>query len=124
VQHGQPVRYRLFYYEPEGVDLDAALDWLNERAAPGDTLAAGDPQWVYLRTGRRCVLPPFALDGKKAQQLIDSVPVKYLLASVKPGPYQRFTAPLLTANPNAWRRVWSGARGTLEVYERVGGQQR
>ena len=26
-QHGQAVRYRLFYYEPEGADLDAALDW-------------------------------------------------------------------------------------------------
>ena len=54
-QHGQAVRYRLFYYEPEGADLDAALDWLDRRAAPNDTLAGGDPQWVYLRTGRRCV---------------------------------------------------------------------
>ena len=49
----------LFYYEPDGADLDAALDWLDRRAAPDDTLAGSDPQWVYLRTGRRCVLPPF-----------------------------------------------------------------
>jgi len=118
-QHGRAVNYRLFYYGPEGVDLDAALDWLDLRAAPDDTLAAGDPQWVYLRTGRRCVVPPFELDGRKAQQLIDTVPVKYLLASVKPGAYQRFTAPLLAANPDAWRRVWRGPNGTLEVYERV-----
>jgi len=119
-QHGQAVRYRLFYYGPEGADLDAALDWLEGRAAPDDTLAGGDPQWVYLRTGRRCVVPPFVLDGKKGQQLIDSVPVKYLLASVKPGAYERFTAPLLAANPDSWRRVWRGANGTLDVYERVG----
>jgi hypothetical protein len=118
-QHGRAVNYRLFYYGPEGVDLDAALDWLDLRAAPDDTLAAGDPQWVYLRTGRRCVLPPFELDGRKAQQLIDTVPVKYLLASVQPGAYQRFTAPLLAANPDAWRRVWRGPNGTLDVYERV-----
>jgi len=119
-QHGQPVRYRLFYYGPEGADLDAALDWLDRRAAPDDTFAGGDPQWVYLRTGRRCVVPPFVLDGRKGQQLIDSVPVKYLLASVKPGAYERFTAPLLAANPEAWRRAWRGPNGTLDVYERVG----
>ena len=119
-QHGQAVRYRLFYYGPEGADLDAALDWLDRRAAPDDTFAGGDPQWVYLRTGRRCVVPPFVLDGRKGQQLIDSVPVKYLLASVKPGAYERFTAPLLAANPDAWRRVWRSPNGTLDVYERVG----
>ncbi len=119
-QHGQAVRYRLFYYRPEGADLDAALDWLDRRAAPDDTLAGDDPQWVYLRTGRRCVLPPFVLDGREGQQLIDSVPVKYLLGSVKPGAYERFTAPLLAANPDSWRRVWRGANGTLDVYERVG----
>ncbi|HEX2542644.1 MAG TPA: hypothetical protein VHM00_16365 [Caldimonas sp.] len=119
-QNGRPVSYRLFYYGPEGVDFDAALDWVNQHAAPGDALASGDPQWAYLRTGRRCVVPPFVIDGKKGQQLIDTVPVKYLLASVKPGAYQRFTAPLLAENPDAWRRVWSGPNGTLEIHERVG----
>ena len=39
---------------------------------------------------------------------------------VKPSPYERFTAPLLAANPDAWRRVWRGANGTLDLYERVG----
>ena len=92
---------------------------LAPRAAPDDTLA-GRPQWVYLRTGRRCVVPPFVLDGRKGQQLIDSVPAKYRLASVNPSPYERSTAPLLAANPDAWRRVWRGANGTLDVYERVG----
>ena len=42
VQHGRPISYRLFYYGPEGVDLDAALDWLDGHAAPGDVLAASD----------------------------------------------------------------------------------
>lgn len=118
-RHGQPVRYRLFYYAPEGRDYDAALDWLDRRASPDDMLAAADPQWAYLRTGRRSVAPPFVIDGKKGQQLIDSVPVKYLLAPVKSGDYRRFTAALLAANPDAWRRVWIGTHGTLDVYQRV-----
>jgi hypothetical protein len=49
-QHGQAVRYRLFYYRPEGADLDAALDWLDRRAAPDDTFANGDPT----RSGSIC----------------------------------------------------------------------
>ncbi len=120
VQNGRPVSYRLFYYGPGAADLDAALDWLDVRAAPGDVLAAGDPQWAYLRIGRRTVLPPFTLDGREGQRLIDSVPVKYLVTSTDPDAYKRFTAPLLAANPQAWRQVWSGPNGVVVIHERVG----
>ena len=119
VQHGRPISYRLFYYGPESVDFDAALDWLDGHAAPGDVLAAGDPQWAHLRTGRRTVLPPFELDGRKGQRLIDSVPVKYLIESTYPA-YLRFTTPLLAANPQAWRQVWRGPNGMVVIHERVG----
>ena len=122
VQHGRPISYRLFYYGPEGVDFDAALDWLDGHAAPRDVLAAGDPQWAYLRTGRRTVLPPFELDGRKGQRLIDSVPVKYLIESTYLA-YWRFTTPLLAANPQAWRQVWRGPNGTVVIHERVGAPQ-
>ena len=116
---GHPVRYRLFYYAAEGIDFDAALDWLQRRATPDDTLASREPHWVYLRTGRRSVVIPFVIDGREGQRLIDSVPVKYLLVSVKNRKFEQFTAALLAENPGAWRRVWSGANGTLDVYERV-----
>ena len=117
--HGERVTYRLFYYAPAGPAFDEALDWVHSRAAPGDVIATGDPQWVYLRTGRKAVLVPFELDGRKAQQLIDTVPVKYLFAHSGDA-YQRFIAPLIAENPGAWNRVWSSANGTLVVYERVG----
>ena len=116
--HAERVKYRLFYYAPDGRAFDEALDWVHSRAAPDDVIAAGDPQWVYLRTGRRAVLVPFETDGKKAQRLIDTVPVKYLFAH-SADPYQRFNAPLIAENPDAWNRVWSSANGTLNVYERV-----
>ena len=120
IQHGRPISYRLFYYGPESVDFDAALDWLDGRAAPDDVLAAGDPQWAYLRIGRRTVLPPFELDGRKGQRLIDSVPVKYLVESTDLRSYRRFTTQLLAANPQAWRQVWSGPNGVVVIHERVG----
>ena len=121
VQNGRPVSHRLFFYGAGAVDFDAALDWLNGRAAEGDVIAAADPQWAYLRTGRRTVLPPFVLDGREGQRLLDSVPVKFLIASSDPDGYKRFIAPILAANPQAWRQVWSGPNGVVVIHERVGG---
>jgi len=68
------------------------------------------------------VLPPFEVDGRKGQRLIDSVPVKYLIESTYLA-YWRFTTPLLAANPQAWRPVWRGPNGTVVIHERVGAPQ-
>ena len=59
-----------------------------------------------------------------AQQLIDTVPVKYLIVETKPeriglGAYHRFTSALLRENPSAWDRVWSSPEGSIEVYQRA-----
>ncbi len=123
-QRGQLVKYKLFNYAPLGTAFDQALDWLQRRAEPSDVIAATDPQWVYLRTGRKAVLPPFELNGQTAQQLIDTVPVKYLIVETKPeriglGAYHRFTSALLRENPSAWDRVWSSPEGSIEVYQRA-----
>ena len=123
-QRGQLVEYKLFYYAPLGTAFDQALDWLQRRAALTDVIAATDPQWVYLRTGRKAVLPPFEPNGKTAQQLIDTVPVKYLIVATKPEPealglYYRFTSALVRENPSAWDRVWSSPEGSIEIYQRT-----
>jgi hypothetical protein len=120
VQQGRPVSYRLVFYGPGAADVDAALDWLDGHAAASDVIATDHPQWAYLRTGRRAVLPPFVLDGREGQRLIDSVPVSYLITSTDADGYQRYTGPLLAANPQAWRRVWSGPNGVVVIHERVG----
>jgi hypothetical protein len=124
-QRGQLVKYKLFYYAPLGAAFDQALDWLQTRAEPTDVIAATDPQWVYLRTGRKAVLPPFESNGKTAQRLIDTVPVKYLIVESRPerlglGAYHRFTSALLRENPSAWDRVWSSDEGSIEIYQRTG----
>jgi len=123
---GQLVKYKLFYYAPVGTAFDQALDWLQPRAELADVIAATDPQWVYLRTGRKAVLPPFESDGKRAQQLIDTVPVKYLIVETKPerlglGAYHRFTSALLRENPGQWTRIWSSDDRTVEIFRRERG---
>jgi hypothetical protein len=123
-QGGRAVRYRLFYYAPVGTAFDEALDWLNRRAERTDVIAATDPQWVYLRTGLKAVLPPFEVSGKKAQQLVDSVPVRYLIAESQPqwlglGAYHRFTSALVRENPTDWDRIWTSSNGTMSIFERT-----
>ena len=116
---------RLFYYAPVGTEFDEALDWLRPRGKNSDVIAATDPHWAYLRTRMKAVLPPFELDGKKAQQLIDTVPVKYLIVETNQqtlglGAYYRFTSALLRDNSSAWNLIWRSSNYNVEVYERSG----
>jgi hypothetical protein len=123
-QNGLATNYRLFYYAPLGAAFDEALDWLRTLPArPNAVVAATDPQWVYLRTGMKAVLPPFEINGAKAQQLVDTVPVEYLIVEKRSarlglGAYQRFTSALLRENPAGWGQVWSSADGSVEIYQR------
>jgi hypothetical protein len=123
-QGGRLVQYKLFHYAPVGTAFDEGLEWLKRNSQSTDTIAATDPQWVYLRTGRKAVLPPFELNGEKAQRLIDTVPVKYLIAETKPqrlglGAYYRFTSALLRDNPFHWDLVWSSSDRSMEIYRRT-----
>ena len=123
VQNGKQLEYRLFYYEPVGKAFDEALDWVQLRADRESVVAATDPQWAYLRTGLRAVMPPVEADARKAQQLIDSVPVKYLIAETENAPprskpYYRYTAALTAGNPDRWKAVWTSSNGCIRVFER------
>ena len=114
---------RLYYYAPLGTDFDEALVWLRgDGHAPG-VVAATDPQRAFLLTGRKAVLPPFESDGARAQVLIDSVPVRYLIAETKPaelglGKYHPYTAAMVRANPRCWTLLWTSAHQHVVIYER------
>jgi len=123
--NGARLEYRLFFYQGFYPAADAAFDRLRARARAGDVVAATDPQWVYLRSGLKSVLPPFDLDPARAQRLLDSVPVKFLM--VDEGSFKKYTAPVVAAHPDRWQRIFtdstnetSGLPGTFEIYQRVG----
>lgn len=115
---------RLFYYAPLGTEFDESLDWLRRRADRSDVVASTDPQWTYLQTGMKAVLPPFEQNGRRAQQLVDTVPVKYLIVETRPqtlglGAYRRYTAALLRENPGCWTLIWQSGGGNIEVHQRT-----
>ena len=122
-QQGRPIRYHLFYYSKQHRALDEGLDWLKRRAKPGDIIAAAMPQWAYLRTRLKTVMPPFEADLKKGQELLDSVPVRYVIVDRTgidvAAIMRQSTEPILRAAPQLWREVYSGPDGLLRIYERT-----
>jgi len=118
---GHPVRYRLFYYRDAYRALDAALDWVRDRASPGDIVGASMPHWTYLRTGLRAVMPPFEQDWRVAARLLDSVPITYLVVDARTQSFTRqYGLPVMQRAPESWKLVQSFPDGGADVFQRVG----
>ncbi len=126
IASGERVEYRLFFYNHLYRATDAGLDWLKSNAKNGGIIAATTPQWAYLRTGLKSVLPPLELDAEKAQRLLDTVPVKYLI--VDEGDFNKYTTRVVAAHPELWHRIYvytdslesqEQNSGKFEIYERV-----
>jgi hypothetical protein len=119
---GREARLHVFGYFPVERALNAGLSWLMKRAQPDEIVATYAPQWVYVRTGLKAVMPPFELDPKRAQQLLDSVPVTYLIYEDS---FTKKYVPLVTRRyPNIWKEIYSDQDGAFKIYQRMGEQLR
>ena len=126
---GRKIDYRLFFYKDPYRALDAALDWLKPRSKSDDVVAVSMPHWTYLRTGLKSVMPPFEEDPAKAQRLLDSVPVKYLILDQGLAvDSRRYTLPVVQNFPDLWKPVYSDSllsesgklmKNGFSIYERV-----
>jgi hypothetical protein len=114
-----PVAYNLFFYRPAERGFDEAIDYLRAHAHPPQIVAAGTPHWIYLRTGLQSVMPPFERDPVKAQHLLESVPVEFLVVGDDVIKSERFTGPAVRMFPDKWTPVYSTAVGGWTVYRRV-----
>lgn len=123
---GKRIEYQLFFYHGLYKATDAGLDWLKGQAKSGGVVAATNPQWAYLRTGMKSVLPPLETDAETAQRLLDSVPVKFLI--VDEGDFKKYTTRVVAAYPDRWRRVYADSipkkdnnqeADKFEIYERI-----
>lgn len=116
---GHVVAQHLFFYDRSHQALVAGLDWLGSQARPDDVVAATMPQWVYLLTGLKSVMPPFETDPVRAQALLDSVPVRFVVVDGTEVTITRdYALPLLETSPGRWMLVYSNPSGRLEIYQR------
>ncbi|MEO5898223.1 MAG: hypothetical protein ABIS06_21260 [Vicinamibacterales bacterium] len=113
---GRTQPYRLFSYGETYRDFDDAITWIAANVPPGAIVASSQPHWVFLRTGRRAVMPPFERNGERQQALLDSVPVDYLIVDGSGFSATREYALPAIQNSPVWERVYD--RGTAAIYRR------
>jgi len=121
---GGKARHPVFGYFPAERALDAGLDWLMKRAGEGEVVAVSAPPWVYLRTGLEAVMPPFEINPEKAQKLLDSVPVTYLLLeeenfNINGRTTAQYVRPVIERHPELWEQIYSAPDGKFRIYRRA-----
>lgn len=115
---GNRVSFAAFYYPDTFDSINAAQQWLMKNAARSDVIAASMPHWMYLRTGLKSVMPPFESDPVRAQALLRSVPVRYiLLDDMDQASVTRFVAPAIEASTE-WRQAFT-KDGHCRLFERI-----
>jgi hypothetical protein len=78
------------------------------------------PHWAYLRKGLKAVRPPLEANRERAQALLDSVPVAYIvLDKGEEGFTDAHMLALVQGNPQAWKFVYTDEEGLVRIYERV-----
>jgi hypothetical protein len=120
-ERGMQQSYHLFFYTQAWRLHDAALDWLKSNAKPDEIVATSTPHRIYLKSGIKAVMPPFEPDVNKAQRLIDSVPVSYLIVDNLEfvDITRRYTAPVVRAYPQQWELIYSTGTNGSQIYQRV-----
>lgn len=118
---GQEHVYRLIGWGVAWQALEPAFEWIRRNAEPDAVVATTVPHMAYLRSGHKAVLPPFVNDPNRARQLLDEVPVSYLVIDRfgTPGIGERYAVPVVAHNPADWRLVFTAPDGMTRVYERV-----
>ncbi len=119
--NGAEKNYRLFFYAPAGPASEMGLKWLITHADRNAIVAVSMPQWVYLRTGMKTVMPPLELNSQRAQQLMDTVPVTYVVLDklLMEANFNRRFAAIVQNSHGKWHLVYASPHGQFDIYQRA-----
>jgi hypothetical protein len=80
------------------------------------------PQWTYLQSGLKAVMPPLTRNPVRAQEMIDTVPVSYVLVEdlLMNDNFNTFFPKLVKNDPDKWKLIYSRPGSQVEVYARIG----
>ena len=120
--NGKEYRHQVLAYGKDWEALDRAFEWIRRNTREDAIVASAVPQLAYLRSGHKAVLPPFEPEATKANQLLDEVPVSYLVLDnfgPSPGITERYAAPVVKQSPANWKLVFTAPDKKTCVYERA-----
>jgi len=112
--HGE-VGPHFFHYTEFSRAWDMEIAWIQNHSSPNAIVLTNAPQLCYLRIGRRAVLPPVERNQDRVRELLESVPVSYVI--LDPIDWM----PAVEKDNQRWRSVESvdGVR----LYERISGAE-
>jgi hypothetical protein len=119
---GRVHEYQLFFYDRTWRLHDDALDWLAKRRPERGIVATSTPHLVYLRTGLPAVMPPYEIDPKRAGDLLEEVPVTYLIVDQLSflDVARRYAAPVAESRGAGWPLVYAENDSGPRIYRRPG----
>jgi len=108
--HGE-VGPHFFHYTEFSRAWDMEIAWIQSHSNPNAIVLTNAPQLCYLRIGRRAVLPPVERNQDRVRELLESVPVSYVILDLIDW------MPAVEKDNQRWRSVESvdGVR----LYERI-----
>jgi len=106
---------RYFYYSEFSRGWDVVVAWIQGHSDPNAIVATHLPHLCYLRTGRRAVLPPEERNQDRMRELLNSVPVSYIILDAFD------SMPAVEKDNQHWRDVQSVDR--VRLYERISGAE-
>jgi hypothetical protein len=138
IPQGTSPGYPLFFHDSSWQTWEEAAAWIGAHAPPDAIVATTAPHFLYLRTGRRAVLPPMDQDPLRARRLLEAVPVSYVIVDELEflDVSRRYALPAVKGDPLGWHLVhtillphsppWikpaDSVNGT-QIYQRITGSQ-
>ena len=115
----QPHGPRFLYHEKQWRTWEQAVAWIASNAPRDAIVATTSPHFCYLLTGRLSVLPPMEDDPVRARELLESVPVSYVIVDEMDflDISRHYALPAVLSAPGTWRLVHA-IEGT-RVYART-----
>lgn len=109
VRPANSASYRLFAHHRKWQDWEEAVKWIEAHSVRDAIVATSAPHFLYLSTGLRAVLPPMAADPVRARQLLEAVPVTYVIVDDLEflDISRRYARPAVESDPLNWRIIQS-----------------
>jgi hypothetical protein len=110
---------RLFVHYGNWQNFERAAQWISANTQPDAIVATSVPHFLNLLTGRLSVIPPLERDPARARQLLDSVPVSYVIIDQIDGidMSRSYAQPAVQNDPDHWHLTFIA--GGTSIYSRL-----
>lgn len=119
---GQTRYYNLLHSSPQYGATKQVLNWLKPQVDGSAVLAVTMPQWTYLQSGIKSIMPPLTRNPEKAIEQMDSAPVGFFIVEelLMDDNFNTYSPSLVRNSPQFWKLVYAVPNSNVRLYARRG----